>query len=63
MIIYIDDILVYFKRKEEHVEHLKYVLNKFCQNKFFTNKAKFKFAQEDTILKAHPIKGRDEAKP
>lgn len=28
MIIYINDILVYFKTREEHVEQLEYVLNK-----------------------------------
>jgi hypothetical protein len=44
MIIYIGDILLYFKIKEEHVEHLKYVLNKLYQNKLFANRAKNKFA-------------------
>jgi len=34
MIIYIDDILVYSKIVEEHMEHLEYVLSKFRQNKF-----------------------------
>jgi hypothetical protein len=44
MIIYIDDILVYFKIIEEHLEHLEYVLNKLHENKLIANKAKNEFA-------------------
>jgi hypothetical protein len=33
VIIYIDDILVYSKTVEEHMKHLKYVLNKLFENK------------------------------
>ncbi len=39
--IYIDDILVYFKIIEEHLE---YVLSKLHENKLFANKAKKEFA-------------------
>jgi hypothetical protein len=44
MIIYVDDILVYSKIIEKHVEHLEYVLNKLYENKLFANKAKNEFA-------------------
>jgi len=44
MIIYIDEILVYSKIVEEHMEHLEYVLSKFWQNKLFANRAKCEFA-------------------
>jgi hypothetical protein len=33
MIIYIDDIFMYSKTMEEHVDHLEYVLNKLHENK------------------------------
>jgi len=53
MIIYIDDILVYSKIIEEHVEHLEYVLSKFRQNKLFANRGKFEFAQEEMDFLGH----------
>jgi hypothetical protein len=53
MIIYIDDILVYFKMANEHVEHLEYVLSELCENKLFANKAKSEFAQEDMNFLGH----------
>ncbi len=38
--IYIDDMLVYFKTIKKHGGNLKYVLNKLQQNNFFANKIK-----------------------
>jgi uncharacterized protein (AIM24 family) len=42
--IYIDDMLVYFKTIKKHGGNLKYVLNKLQQNKLFVNKIKNKVA-------------------
>ncbi len=54
IIIYIDDILVYPKTREEHAKHLEYVLNKLWQNKLFTtNRAKNEFAQEELDFLGH----------
>jgi hypothetical protein len=53
MIIYIDDIFEYTKMAKEHKEHLEYVLNKLYENKFFTNKAKSEFAQEEMNFLGH----------
>jgi hypothetical protein len=53
MIIYIDDILVYFKMAKEHAENLEYVLNKLCENKLFANRVKNEFAWEDMNFLGH----------
>ncbi len=53
VIIYIDDILVYSKTTKKHAKHLKYVLNKLYENKFFANKAKSEFAQEEMDFLGH----------
>jgi len=63
MIIYIDDILVYFKMTEEHAKHLEYVLSKFHENKFFVNRAKNEFVQEEMNFLRHLIMGRGEIQP
>ncbi len=38
---------------EEHVEHLKYVLTKFHENKLFAKKAKNGFGQEEIDFLGH----------
>jgi hypothetical protein len=38
---------------KEHVEHLKYVLNKLWHNKLFANKVKSEFAQEEMDFLRH----------
>ncbi len=43
IIIYIYDILVYSKFVEVHVIHLEFVLQKFKENKLYSNKAKSEF--------------------
>jgi hypothetical protein len=53
MIIYINDILVYSKIIEEHVEHLEYVLSKLQENQFFANRVKNEFAWENMDFLRH----------
>jgi hypothetical protein len=43
MIIYIDDILVYSKIVEKHVEDLKYVFEQVLTKKLFVNRSKNEF--------------------
>jgi len=53
MIIYVDNILVYSKIIEEHVEHVEYVSNKLHENKVFSNKAKNEFPQKEMDFLGH----------
>jgi hypothetical protein len=43
LIIYIDDIFIYFKSVENHSGHLEYVLQRLKKNNLNANKAKSKF--------------------
>jgi hypothetical protein len=53
MIIYIDDILVYSKSIEKHVTHLEFVLQKFKENKLYTNQAKSEFTSPKMDFLGH----------
>ena len=43
MVVFIDDILIYSKAKEEHVEHLRTVLQNLREWKLYAKLSKFEF--------------------
>lgn len=55
LIIYIDDILIYSKLAKEHVEHIKYVLQKLKENTLYVNKTKSEFAQMKMDFLGHVL--------
>ncbi|XP_050876205.1 uncharacterized mitochondrial protein AtMg00860-like [Lathyrus oleraceus] len=59
VVVLIDDILIYFKSKEEHVEHLRVVLQvlKKKKKKLYAKFSKCEFWLKEVILLGHVISG------
>lgn len=55
VIIFIDDILMYSKRREEHVHHLIQVLQVLRKKKFYAKLNKCGFCLEQTTFLGHII--------
>src|ERR1035438_4389434 len=55
MVIYIDDILIFSKSKEEHAGHVQHVLEKLCQNKLFAKLSKCDFAKDKVEYLGHIV--------
>ena len=49
VIVYLDDILVFSRSKEEHLEHLKLVLRTLQEEKLLINLKKCSFMKEELI--------------
>lgn len=43
VVVFINDILIYLKYNEEHMKHMKVVLQTFKENKLYTNLSKCEF--------------------
>ncbi|XP_021732982.1 uncharacterized protein LOC110699774 [Chenopodium quinoa] len=55
VVMFIDDILVYSKNKEEHVEHLRAVLQTLRENKLYTKFSKCEFWLEKVAFLGHSV--------
>ena len=55
VIIYTDDILVYSKTAEEHVEHLEKVFQKLRSNKLYENGDKYDWGKLQITFLGHEL--------
>ena len=53
--VYLDDILIFTKTKEEHIKILKEVCQRFRQNKLYGNKSKTMILPEALEILGHTI--------
>ena len=55
VLIYLDDILIYSKTPEEHVEHLRTVLRVLREHQFYAKKKKCVFTEKELLYLGHII--------
>jgi hypothetical protein len=58
VVVYIDDILVFSKCKEEHTKHLEVVLKKLRNNKLYANLEKSEFELVEMEFLGHVLNGK-----
>jgi len=50
VVVFINDILVFSKTKEEHTEHLMWVLQKLREHKLYAKQSKCEFGQKKSLF-------------
>lgn len=55
VVVYLDDILIYSKTKEEHIVHIRNVLDRLKQQKLYAKKSKCQFLQQQVSFLGHIV--------
>jgi hypothetical protein len=55
VVVFIDDILVFSKTKEEHAEHLRLVLQKLREHKLYAKRSKCEFLSKEVSFLVHVV--------
>nr|XP_016511041.1 PREDICTED: RNA-directed DNA polymerase homolog [Nicotiana tabacum] len=55
VVVYLDDIVVYSQTMEEHLEHLRKVLNRLREHEFYAKLSKCSFTQKQIDFLGHVI--------
>ena len=57
VVVFIDDILIYFKNEEEHAEHLRMVLGRLREQRLYAKYSKFQFWLKEVEFLGHVLSG------
>ena len=55
VVVYLDDILIFSRSEEEHVEHLRAVLQKLREEKFYCKRSKCEFGVQSVEYLGHTV--------
>ena len=58
ILVYLDDILVFSKNKEDHAKHLRLVLDKLREHKFYAKFSKCEFWLDEVLYLGHIISAK-----
>ena len=53
VIVYLDDILIYNKNDEKHLEHVRLVMKVFHKNNYYAKSLKFFFSKTYKVLRSY----------
>ena len=55
VVVFIDDILIFSKTKEEHTEHIRLVLQKLREHKLYAKQSKCEFWLKEVSFLGHVV--------
>ena len=58
VLVYLDDILVFSKNKEDHAKHLRFVLDKLREHQFYAKFSKCEFWLDEVLYLGHIISAK-----